>query len=218
MQRLHVACEQNGRDLADMRVLLATKGQTPETIREAVHAGLHLCGENKVQELVPKAAALADVDIVWHFIGSLQTNKAEDCVKVASCIQSVDRISLADELEKVCQKLQRHLDIMIEVNTSAEDTKHGAAPTEVDALLEHIKGLKRLHVRGFMTMGALSGTERRVRQGFASLREIRDKAIAQSLVPASAFELSMGMSTDLEWAVAEGSTMIRVGSAVFGNT
>lgn len=217
MQRLHVACEQHGRDLSDMRVLLATKDQTPERIREAVKAGLHLCGENKVQELTAKASALAADDVVWHFIGALQTNKVKECVEVATCVQSVDRIALVDELEKACQKINRHLDIMIEVNTSGEASKHGAKPSEVVALLEHIKTTKRLQVRGFMTVGALSPVESVVRKGYAQLREIRDHAIAQKLVPASAFELSMGMSTDLEWAVAEGSTLIRVGTAVFGS-
>ncbi len=216
MQRLHVACEQNGRELGDMRVLLATKDQTPAEIREAVQAGLHLCGENKVQELILKAQQLKDVDVVWHFIGALQTNKVKDCVKVVTCVQSVDRVSLVDELDKACVNINRHLDIMVEVNTSGEATKHGCAPDQVEPLLEHISKTKRLHVRGFMTVGALSTDEATVRKGFALLRTIRDTAIERGLAPTSAFELSMGMSTDLEWAVAEGSTMIRVGSAIFG--
>ena len=216
MQRLLVACEHNHRDIGDMRVLLATKDQSPELIRTAVNAGLHLCGENKVQELLPKAAALHDADVVWHFIGGLQTNKVKDCISVVTCVQSVDRISLVDELEKQCQAVNRHLDIMVEVNTSNEESKHGANPVDVVALLEHIQTTKRLHVRGFMTVGATSTNETIVRKGFAQLRMIRDSALHQGLIPASAGELSMGMSTDLEWAVAEGSTLIRVGSAIFG--
>lgn len=216
MQRLLVACELNHRELGEMRVLLATKDQTPETIRTAVNAGLHLCGENKVQELLPKVAALKDVDVVWHFIGGLQTNKVKDCIGVVACVQSVDRVALVDELEKQCQAVNRHLDIMVEVNTSGEPSKHGVDPLEVVGLLEHINKTKRLHVRGFMTVGATSTVETVVRKGFAQLRTIRDSAIEQGMVPASAMELSMGMSSDLEWAVAEGSTLIRVGSAIFG--
>ena len=100
MQRLHIACEQNNRDIGEMRILLATKDQTPEQISEAVGAGLHLCGENKVQELKEKAAQLKNVDVVWHFIGHLQTNKVMDCVQIVNCVQSVDRASLVDELER----------------------------------------------------------------------------------------------------------------------
>ncbi|GMV52788.1 MAG: YggS family pyridoxal phosphate-dependent enzyme [Chlorobi bacterium] len=216
MQRLHIACEQNNRDIGEMRILLATKDQTPEQISEAVGAGLHLCGENKVQELKEKAAQLKNVDVVWHFIGHLQTNKVMDCVQIVNCVQSVDRASLVDELEKACVQLNRHLDVMVEVNTSGEVSKHGCSPAEVDALLTRIASAKRLHVRGFMTVGALSTSEKTVRKGFAQLRQIRDSAIERKLIPETALELSMGMSADLEWAVAEGSTLIRVGSAIFG--
>lgn len=217
LQRMNVACEQNGRPLSDMRVCLATKDQTPERIAEAIKAGVHLCGENKVQELVPKVAALKDVEVVWHFIGHLQTNKVKDCISLIQCVQSVDRPSLVEELQKQCAAVNRHLDIYIEVNTSGEESKSGCKPDEVDALLELVGKQSRLHVRGFMTMGALSGSEKIVRRGFAQLREIRDSALDRGLVPSAAFELSMGMSGDLEWAIAEGSTMIRVGSAVFGD-
>ena len=114
-------------------------------------------------------------------------------------------------------KVNRHLDVYVEVNTSGEDSKHGCKPDEVWDLLKLINEQNRLHVRGFMTVGANTTDEKTVRAGFAQLREIRDKALDEELVPPSAFELSMGMSSDLEWAVAEGSTMIRVGSAIFGD-
>jgi len=217
MQRLAVACELNGRDRSEMRVLLATKDQPAERVREAINAGLHLCGENKVQELQKKAESMKDDDVVWHFIGHLQTNKVKDCLETAVCVQSVDRVSLIDELEKQCIALNRHLDIMIEVNTSGETSKFGCAPNEVDGLLEHLASKPRLHVRGFMTIGANTTVETKVRECFALLRTIRDGAMHRELIPQSAIELSMGMSSDLEWAVAEGSTMIRVGSAIFGS-
>ena len=217
MQRLAVACEQNGRDRHDMRVLLATKDQSAELIREAVQAGLHLCGENKVQELVKKSEAMKGDDVVWHFIGHLQTNKVKECISIATCVQSVDRNALVDELEKQCIALNKHLDIMVEVNTSGETSKEGCSPTEVDPLLEYIASKPRLHMRGFMTIGANTNVEATVRKCFATLRTIRDSAIQRELIPAHAIELSMGMTSDLEWAIAEGSTMIRVGSGIFGS-
>lgn len=217
LQRLNVACEQNGRELGDMRVCLATKEQTPETIREAIHAGLHLCGENKAQELVPKAKALAQEEVVWHFIGHLQTNKVKDIIEIVDTVQSVDRVALVEELQKQAARVNRHINVYVEVNTSGEESKHGCTPDEVNTILEAIAQSTRVHVRGFMTMGALSSDEATVRRGFALLRSIRDRAIKEGRVPASAIELSMGMSNDMEWAIAEGSTMIRVGSAIFGS-
>jgi pyridoxal phosphate enzyme (YggS family) len=217
MQRVAVACELNGRDLQDMRVLLATKDQPAEVVRQAVKAGLHLCGENKVQDLVKKAKEMANDDVVWHYIGHLQTNKVKDCLSVATCIQSVDRIPLVEELGRHCQNLNQHIDEMVEVNTSGEESKFGCKPTEVDSILESIQSKSRIHIRGFMTIGALSTDEATVRKCFNMLRTIRDSAITRGMIPSTAFELSMGMSHDLDWAIAEGSTMIRVGSAVFGN-
>lgn len=217
LQRMNVACNQNGRELGDMRVCVASKGQSPELIKEAVASGLHLFGENKVQELMPKVDALKDVEVVWHFIGHLQSNKVKDCISAVQCVQSVDRPSLVEELQKQCVAVNRHLDIYVEVNTSGEASKTGCDPKDVDALLTLIGKQSRLHVRGFMTMGANTPNEKIVRAGFAQLRQIRDNAIERGLAPANAFELSMGMSNDLEWAIAEGSTMLRVGSAVFGD-
>lgn len=217
LQRMNVACNQNGRELGDMRVCLASKGQSPEVIKEAVANGLHLFGENKVQELMPKVEVLKDVEVVWHFIGHLQSNKVKDCITAVQCVQSVDRPSLVEELQKQCVAVNRHLDIYVEVNTSGESSKTGCAPQDVDALLELINKQSRLHVRGFMTMGANSPSEKIVRAGFAQLRQIRDSAIERGLAPSNAFELSMGMSNDLEWAIAEGSTMLRIGTAVFGD-
>lgn len=216
LQRINVACEQNGRELGDMRVCVATKDQSPETIREAIRAGLHLCGENKAQELVPKAKALAQEEVVWHFIGHLQTNKVKDIINIVDTVQSVDRISLVEELQKQAAKVNRHINVYVEVNTSGEASKQGCAPEDVNALLDAIKATNRVHLRGFMTMGALSENESVVRRGFALLRQIRDRAISEGRAPESAFELSMGMSNDLEWAIAEGSTMVRPGSAIFG--
>ncbi|MBI2793922.1 MAG: YggS family pyridoxal phosphate-dependent enzyme [Ignavibacteria bacterium] len=140
-----------------------------------------------------------------------------DPLSVATCIQSVDRIPLAEEIAKHCLSLNQHIDVMVEVNTSGEESKFGCKPEEVDAILESVQAKTRLHVRGFMTIGALSTDEATVRKCFSTLRSIRDSAIQRGMIPSTAFELSMGMSHDLDWAIAEGSTMIRVGSAIFGS-
>ena len=217
LQRIHEqirqAAEAAGRDPHDVRLMLATKTQSVETLREALAADEHLFGENRVQELVPKVDALTDAEITWHFIGHLQTNKVRDVVGRASCIQSIDRVSLADEVQRACQKRTTTIDVMIEVNTSGEASKHGVAPDEVWSLIDHVSACTALRIVGFMTIGALSEDEATVRKCFVALREIRDAYDAKY---GTRSELSMGMSSDLAWAIAEGSTIVRVGTAAFG--
>ncbi|MFN4985068.1 MAG: YggS family pyridoxal phosphate-dependent enzyme, partial [Ignavibacteria bacterium] len=180
----------------------------------AVALGEYLFGENRVQELVPKHDELTELPITWHFIGHLQTNKVKDVIGRATCVQSVDRTSLVEALHQECIKKQTSIDVMIEVNTSFEESKHGLHPNDVPAFVDLIAPYATLRVVGFMTIGANVEDEATVRNGFAMLREIRDKHL--SILPL-ANSLSMGMSHDLEWAIAEGSTLVRVGSAVFGN-
>lgn len=212
-QRLNSALAAVGRPTDAARLMLATKTQSVETLRAVALLGEHLFGENRVQELVPKTAALADLPIEWHFIGHLQTNKVRDVIGRVQCIQSVDRPSLVDAIASECSKRNITVDVMIEVNTSFEPSKHGCHPAEAEQLIELVTAQPALRITGFMTIGALSDDESLVRRGFAMLREIRDKYDAQH---GTVSELSMGMSHDLEWAVAEGSTIVRVGTAVFG--
>lgn len=212
-EQIRAAAEAVGRNPDDVRLMLATKTQSIETLRETVRAGESFFGENRVQELVPKVDALTDQNIVWHFIGHLQTNKVRDVVGRASCIQSIDRVSLADEVQRICEKRGTTIDVMIEVNTSGEASKHGIAPSNVWSLIEHVRLCTALRIVGFMTIGALSDDEAAVRRCFVTLREIRDSYDAEH---GTRSELSMGMSSDLAWAIAEGSTIVRVGTAVFG--
>jgi len=158
---------------------------------------------------------MPNAPVSWHFIGHLQSNKVRDALRFATCIESVGTVSLAMALDKELQRQGRALDVYIEVNTSGEASKHGANPDEVGVLLSALKGLETLRVRGFMTIGALSEDEEVVRRCFSRLRDIRDASIASGQVSGDATELSMGMSSDLEWAIAEGATIVRVGSAVF---
>lgn len=215
--RIRNACVASGRPEDAVRLLLATKLQPPAVLREVIAAGATLFGENRVQEALPKVEALRDIDVTWHFIGHLQSNKVRDALQFASCIESVDRTSLAMALDKELQRQGRAVDVYVEVNTSGEASKHGVHPDDVYALLTSLKGLDTLRLRGFMTIGALSDDEGVVRACFSMLREIRERSIAAGLMPADAIELSMGMSSDLEVAIAEGATVVRVGSAVFGS-
>ena len=212
-QRIDEALDRAGRSRGEARLMLATKTQSVETLREALECGEMFFGENRVQELVPKTDGLVDLPIVWHFIGHLQTNKVKDVVGRVACVQSVDRPSLIQALHSECVKRQMNLDVMVEVNTSFEESKHGVHPDRVETLLDELAKCPTLHVTGFMTIGANTDDERIVRTGFEMLRQIRD---SYDKTHGTSTELSMGMSHDLEWAIAEGSTIVRVGSAVFG--
>lgn len=214
--RMQDACLRAGRHPDEVRLLLAVKTVAPEIIKIAIEAGEKLIGENKVQEFAAKYEALKDVACERHFIGHLQTNKIKEVIRYVSCIQSVDRIALAEKLHQRLLFEQRQMDVLIEVNTSLETGKSGIVPGEVFDLLKSIQPLETLRIKGFMTIGLFDADAEKVRPCFTKLREIRDEAILRGLVADDVKELSMGMSGDLETAIEEGATIIRVGSAIFG--
>ena len=220
-ERVAAAAREAGRDPADVRVLLATKTQPIERIREALEADARaraddptltavLVGENRVQELVAKAPELLGM-VPVHLIGPLQSNKVNAALRWASCIESVATLDLAGRL---AERATDPLDVYVQVNVSGEPTKHGVAPQDAVALAVAVAALPRLRVAGLMTVGARSDDAAVVRAGYALLRSLRDEVLAAGAQTAT--ELSMGMSGDLELAVAEGATLVRVGSAVFG--
>jgi len=227
--RIAAAESAAGRPAGTVRLLLATKTQDAATVRAAVLADLAgtattagvarrvLLGENRVQELVAKGPELADLAPELHLIGPLQSNKVNAALRWATCVQSVDSPALADRLARRCAEDDRTLDVLVQVNVSGEPTKHGAAPQDALDVVRAVAGHDRLRLRGFMTVGANTPDERAVRAGYAMLRHLRDE-VAGSGEPGTgdAVELSMGMSRDLEAAVAEGATIVRVGTAVFG--
>lgn len=216
-RRVASAARSEGRAPEDVRILLATKTTPVDVVRAAVEAGATLLGENRVQELVAKAPALADVGPTWHVIGPLQENKVNAALRWAACVQTVADLTLASRLSRRCEATDRDLDVMVQVNVSGEATKSGVAPDGALDLAVAVAALPRLHLTGLMTIGARSADARVVRAGFARLRELRDEVRASEAPGCSAAaELSMGMSGDLEAAVAEGSTLVRLGSAVFG--
>lgn len=218
-----------GRPTGSVRLLLATKTLDASTVRGALQADMAgaattagrarraLVGENRVQELVAKAPELADLAPELHLIGPLQSNKVNAALRWAACVQSVDTLDLAERLARRSAATDRELDVLVQVNVSGEPTKHGVTPELAAELARAVAALDGLRLRGFMTIGANTREESTVRAGYAALRRIRDE-VTTSGAPgtAEAGELSMGMSRDLELAIAEGATIVRVGTAVFG--
>jgi pyridoxal phosphate enzyme (YggS family) len=211
--RVDAACRAAGRDPADVTVLPVSKTFAPEVVREAAALGLNRFGENKVQELREKAAALADLKLEWVLIGHLQTNKAKDVARLASEVQSLDRLELAAALHRRLELEGRALDVLVQVKTSPEESKHGLPPGDLPAFLERLRDYPTLRVRGLMTMAVQSDDAEAVRACFRLLRELRDAAAERGhALP----RLSMGMSGDFSLAIAEGATEVRIGTAIFG--
>ena len=216
-ERVAAAARAVDRDPGEVRVLLATKTVPVPLVRAAVLAGADLLGENKVQELAAKGPALSGLSTELHLIGHLQSNKVNAALRWATCVETVDSLRLAQLLSDRCGATARDLDVMVQVNVSAEESKHGTSPEEAVALALAVAALPHLHLVGFMTIGAQSTDGGVVRSGFARLRAVRDEVVASGAPgTAGAHELSMGMSGDLEAALAEGATIVRIGTAVFG--
>lgn len=219
--RIEAACQAAQRDPKEIQLLLATKTQPVETIQAAIDLGYGLIGENRAQEVMDKfplihPAPMTIMPYEQHFIGHLQTNKVKAIFPYVQCIQSVDRASLAQKLHDECLKHDTTREIFVQVNVSHEASKQGLDPDHLFEFLETLAHLPSLKIRGLMTIGLNADDEMAVRAGYQLLRSLRDEALLKGLLPPLATELSMGMSHDLEWAILEGATLIRVGSAVFG--
>ena len=221
--RIDAAAARAGRDGAEITLLLATKTRTPAQIAEMIELlrerGRRIAvGENRAQEIAKhEDPLLAGNGVPRHFIGRLQTNKARDVIAFAELVHSVDRDDIADALERRAELADLRRDVLVQVNTSGEESKGGYAPT-LEALVpivERLRGSEHLRPVGLMTIGANTSDETAVRASLRSLRELRD-ALRERLGIPELTELSMGMSGDLEIAVEEGATIVRVGSALFG--
>lgn len=210
--RIERAAAAASRDPKTVRLVAVSKTKPASAIREAYAAGQRDFGENYAQELAEKAQELADLpDIRWHFIGHLQTNKAKLVAPVAHLVHAVDSPSLARELGKRVAKLDRgRLGVLVEVNVGGEAQKHGATPEDLPKLLEAVEAEPTLHLQGLMTMPPHDLDE--ARRAFEGLVTLRDRHGGTARLP----ELSMGMTDDLEVAVACGATMVRIGTAIFG--
>lgn len=221
--RIDAAAARAGRDGAEITLLLATKTRTPAQIAEMIELlqerGRRIAvGENRAQEIAKhEDPLLAGNGVPRHFIGRLQTNKARDVIAFAELVHSVDRDDIADALERRSELADVRRDVLVQVNTSGEESKGGYAPTleALAPIVERLRGSERLRPVGLMTIGANTSDETAVRASLRSLRELRD-ALRERLEIPELTELSMGMSGDLEIAVEEGATIVRVGSALFG--
>jgi len=212
-RRISAACSLAGRDPASVRLLAVSKTFPPRALREAYAAGQRLFGESYVQEALPKQAALADLDIEWHFIGPLQSNKTRAVAENFSWLHSLDRLKIAQRLAQQRPETLPPLNVCVEVNLSGEASKSGCTPREASALCRAVAELPHLRLRGLMTIPEPTDDIAQTRRRFAALRGLFEALSAEGLALDT---LSMGMSHDLEAAILEGATIVRVGTAIFG--
>jgi pyridoxal phosphate enzyme (YggS family) len=218
-ERIAIAAGRAGRNARDIALMVVSKTQPPERIREAYVAGQRLFGENRVQEFAAKAGALQDLrDAEWHMIGHLQTNKAAKTVELFRVVDSVDSLKLAEKLDAAAHQFGRKLDVIIEINVGGESAKSGVAPgsSALEELLVAAPRLEALVFRGLMTVPPFTDDPEGARPYFRQLRELRGTIAARKLRGVTMSQLSMGMSHDFEVAIEEGSTCVRVGTAIFG--
>lgn len=214
--RIAQACRRAGRDPEEVRLLPISKTVPAQRLRSAFAAGISTFGENKVQEAKGKAGMLDDLPVSWSIVGHLQTNKAKEVARFADEFQALDSLRVAEALQRRLEIEDRTLDVLVQVNTSGEDSKFGLAPAEVAAFVRELPAFSRLRIRGLMTLAIFSAEEARVRQCFRTLAGIREQLRQDAPAGLSFAHLSMGMSGDFEIAIEEGATIVRVGQAIFG--
>jgi len=220
-ERVEAAARRSSRDISAIRIVGVTKTHPYNVVRAAHKAGLRLIGENRVEEALPKKAASQDLaDLEWHMIGHIQSRKSKSVVDIFDAVHSVDRIKIADRLNRDAESAGLRLPILLECNVSGEASKWGWQLTEKESWPEivdeftRIQKLENLEVRGLMTMAPMVADPERVRPIFEKLRLLRD--YLQNAVPGDWAELSMGMTEDYTVAVEEGATLLRIGRAIFG--
>ncbi len=220
-ERVEAAARRSSRDIDAIRIVGVTKTHPYNVVRAAHKAGLRLIGENRVEEALPKKAASQDLaDLEWHMIGHIQSRKSKSVVDIFDAVHSVDRIKIADRLNRDAESAGLRLPILLECNVSGEASKWGWQLTEKESWPEivdeftRIQKLENLEVRGLMTMAPMVADPERVRPIFEKLRLLRD--YLQNAVPGDWAELSMGMTEDYMVAVEEGATLLRIGRAIFG--
>ncbi|MBI4831807.1 MAG: YggS family pyridoxal phosphate-dependent enzyme [Candidatus Lindowbacteria bacterium] len=213
-ERIERAAERARRNPADIKLVAVTKTVAVDKIKEAIDCGISVIGESRVHEAAEKQPLLERA-VEWHMIGHLQSRKAKEAVELFDMIQSVESISTADALQKRSAETGRVMPILIEVNTSGEEQKYGVAPGEAESLVREIATRRNLRIEGLMTMAALVPDPEEARPAFRRLRELAKMLREKNVEGAKFGVLSMGMSNDFEVAIEEGSTMLRIGTAVF---
>ncbi len=218
-ERIAAAACRAGRNVDDISLMAVSKTQPRERIREAYEAGIRVFGENRVQEFAGKVEAVQELHHAeWHMIGHLQTNKAAKTAELFRAVDSVDSLKLAEKLDAAARTLGKKLDVLIEINVGGEAAKTGVAPDSpaLEELLIAAPRLEALTFRGLMTVPPFTDNPEGARPYFRKLRQLRDTLAARKLPAVAMDQLSMGMSHDFEVAIEEGSTCVRVGTAIFG--
>ena len=215
-RRIKAACGRAGRDPSRIQLVGVTKTVPVERIREGIEAGISILGENYIQEARKKREILADLPVAWHFIGHLQTNKARVAVECCDCIETLDRESLAVELNARGEKAAKRIPVLIQVNIGSEPSKSGIAPGDLLSFFRFASGLEWLNIRGLMALPPFFDQPESARPYFRQMRELLDKLRVEAPFPENLTELSMGMSGDFEVAIEEGATLVRIGTALFG--
>ena len=213
--RIDKACQKVGRNPEDVKLIAVSKVKPAEQIEEAFHAGQKLFGESYVQEFRDKGP-LVTVPAQWHFIGGLQSNKAKYLRGKVVMIHSIDRLSLAEEIDRQWEKIDGSVEILLQVNVGDEASKSGCDPEDLESLVRSVAALPNLRIKGLMCLPPHSDDSEQVRPFFKQLRELSEQVDRLQLPGVEMGELSMGMSGDFEVAVEEGATLVRVGTAIFG--
>ena len=215
--RIRAASARAGRDAGEVKLIAVTKTHPADVLREAMNAGAGVFGENKVQEAEGKIAEIGREAVEWHLIGHLQSNKARKAVKLFDVVHSLDSIELANRLERICIEEGRNsLTVLVQVDLAGEETKSGIAESDLPDLVAFLKGCERLKWKGLMILPPFFDDPEATRPYFVRLRKIRDRFASEGAFSDNVSELSMGMSHDFEVAIEEGATMVRVGTAIFG--
>jgi len=218
--RIAAACTRKGRDASEVTFLGVTKTVPPELIKAAIESGLRVVGENRVQEAASKISELKELtsyyNVEWHLIGHLQSNKARRALELFDAVQTVDSLRLVERLDTLAGESGRRLPVFIEVNLGKEASKSGIPPREALSLCEQMQKFANLRLRGLMAVPPFLENPEAVRPFFRRLRELRDEARRVGIVGEKFNELSMGMTNDFEVAIEEGATMVRIGTALFG--
>ena len=214
LENIQRACEKSGRKPEEIKILGASKKQSPEKIKIVFKLGIKLFGENYVQEAEKKILELKDLPIEWHFIGRLQTNKVKKALNLFSMIQTLDRISLAQEIQKQAEKRELTVPVLIEVNIGKEPTKGGIYPENLEEFIEEVKKFDRIKIKGLMCLPPYEENLEKIRPYFIKMQKIFEKI--KIYMDSEFNELSMGTSIDYTVAIEEGATIIRIGEALFG--
>lgn len=214
LKRIEIACEKANRNPDEVKLLLATKTVTAERIKLALKNNQTLIGENRIQEIKEKFEDLKNIEHQKHFIGHLQTNKVKELLRYnVSCLQSMDRLRLARRLQNRLEFENKTMNVFLQFNTSFEKSKFGMNPENAVKFALEVQQFDRINIKGLMTIGLFSAKEEKVRKCFKLLKNIQSQLLDKDI---HVNELSMGMSGDLEIAVEEGATIVRVGTAIFG--